>query len=119
MDEEVDDQQEYDALEKLRMIKESSEMIAKGEYVRITLRGIKLKHFKNFASKPVVIHMCSHTEDNMGFLMVRLKKHRFYTNLLKTNDPLIITSGFSKYQTIPVYARKDLNDRYRMIKYTP
>lgn len=55
----------------------------------------------------------------MGFAMIRFKKHKFYTNLLKSFDPLIMSAGFHKYQTIPMLAKKDMSDRLRLIKYTP
>ena len=55
----------------------------------------------------------------MGFSMIRFKKHKYYTNLLKNFDPLIFSLGFHKFQSIPMLAKKDLSDRLRLIKYTP
>ncbi len=58
-------------------------------------------------------------EDQMGFLQMRVKKHRWYSNILKSNDPLIFSVGWRRFQSMPVFAVQDQNDRFRMIKYTP
>lgn len=34
-------------------------------------------------------------------------------------DPLILSIGFHKYQTIPYFCKKDEGERLRMIKYSP
>ena len=58
-------------------------------------------------------------EDRLGFMKLRLKKHRWYKKILKTNDPLILSAGWRRFQTTPVYCIEDHNGRQRMIKYTP
>ena len=57
-------------------------------------------------------------ETNKGFLLVRFKRHRWYQGLLKSNDPIIVSSGLYKYQTIPYFCQKDSSDRLRYLKYT-
>ena len=58
-------------------------------------------------------------EDNYGFLNVKFKRHRWYNNLLKSNDPIIVSSGWRRYQSMIVFATEDQNDRMRFLKYTP
>jgi ribosome biogenesis protein BMS1 len=110
---------EYTEEDKRKLLSRDLGKINLGDYVRIKIAKIKFKHFKNFSSKPLVINFPGLQSDTMGFTMVRFKKHRFYTNLLKSFDPLIINAGFYKYQSIPMLAKKDANDRLRLLKYTP
>ena len=91
----------------------------KGSYIRIELSKIPPKIFKKFSEMPVIISQLATGETQMGFLMVKFKRHRFYRNLLKTNDPLIVSLNFNKYQTVPYFCRRDLGQRLRMLKYTP
>ncbi|GAU47199.1 hypothetical protein TSUD_89080 [Trifolium subterraneum] len=52
-------------------------------------------------------------------LEARLKRHRWHKKVLKTRDPIIVSVGWRRYQTTPVYAIEDHNGRHRMLKYTP
>lgn len=58
---------------------------------------------------PVVLTRINLGEDNKGYIKVRFKRHRWYSNLLKSNDPIIISSGWRRYQSLIVFATEDHN----------
>ena len=70
-------------------------------------------------TSPVILTRNNLGEDNKGFLKIRFKRHRWYSNLLKSNDPIIVSSGWRRYQSLIVFATEDPNDRMRFLKYTP
>ncbi|KAL5082742.1 hypothetical protein RYX36_011163 [Vicia faba] len=62
---------------------------------------------------------CVDLEENVGYMQVRLKRHRWHKKVLKPRGSIIVSVGWKRYQTTPVYAIEDLNGRHRMLKYTP
>jgi ribosome biogenesis protein BMS1 len=52
-------------------------------------------------------------------MQASLKRHRWHRKVLKTKDPIIVSIGWRRFQTTPVYAIEDQNGRHRMLKYTP
>ncbi|ORZ35046.1 hypothetical protein BCR44DRAFT_1493242 [Catenaria anguillulae PL171] len=90
-----------------------------GSYVRIIIEGMPCEFVNNFDPRyPTVVGGVGQGEDQYSFMQVRIKKHRWYKKILKTNDPLIVSLGWRRFQTIPLYS---LDDRIRnkMLKYTP
>ncbi|GAA6036869.1 hypothetical protein JCM8097_006323 [Rhodosporidiobolus ruineniae] len=90
-----------------------------GTYVRMEISGIPVELVNNFNPRvPMIVgHLLAH-EESFGYVQVRLKKHRWYPKILKTNDPLIFSLGWRRFQTVPVYSLDD-GTRNRMLKYTP
>ena len=96
------------------------EGIRVGSYVRIEIDKVPYELIKHFnPNVPIIIGGLLPNEEQLGFVQIRLKKHRWHKKILKSNDPLIFSIGWRRFQTIPIYSVEDKNDRNRMLKYTP
>lgn len=90
-----------------------------GTYVRVELAQVPCEFVEHFdPAYPVILGGLLPNETSFGFLQVRLKKHRWYKRILKTNDPLIFSLGWRRFQSMPIYTLDD-GTRNRMLKYTP
>jgi ribosome biogenesis protein BMS1 len=91
-----------------------------GSYVRIVLENVPYEFSANFNSRfPILIGGLTPTEERFGFVQIRIKRHRWHKKILKTNDPLIFSLGWRRFQTTPIYSISDSRTRNRMLKYTP
>jgi len=91
-----------------------------GSYCRVVLSDMPCEFVTHFDPKyPIIVGGLTPTEDRFGFLQVRIKRHRWHKKILKTNDPLIFSLGWRRFQSIPIYSTSDSRTRNRMLKYTP
>ena len=91
-----------------------------GTYARLLLEKVPCEFAATFNPRyPVIIGGLAPTEDRFGFVQVRIKRHRWHKKILKTNDPLIFSMGWRRFQTLPIYSISDSRTRNRMLKYTP
>ena len=91
-----------------------------GMYAKIVIEGVAAEFVEKFNPRlPIIVGGLSPTEDRFGFVQVRIKRHRWHKKILKTNDPLIFSLGWRRFQTMPVYSISDSRVRNRMLKYTP
>ena len=96
------------------------EGVRPGCYVRIEIRGIPCEFSRYFVpAAPVILGGLMPHESGLAFVRLRVKKHRWFPKILKTNDPLFFSVGWRRFQSLPVYCVEDTNERQRMIKYTP
>ncbi|CAH1163978.1 unnamed protein product [Phaedon cochleariae] len=91
-----------------------------GMYVRIEFKNVPAEFIQHFdPTYPLIIGALNMGEENIGYVNVKIKKHRWYKKILKTNDPVIISLGWRRFQTIPYYSKLEDDMKYRYLKYTP
>ncbi|GAB2267099.1 Glycoside hydrolase 2 (Mannanase, beta-galactosidase) [Dionaea muscipula] len=91
-----------------------------GSYVRLEVHAVPFEMVENFNPyHPILVGGIGLGEENVGYMQARIKRHRWHKKVLKTRDPIIVSMGWRRYQTVPVFATEDHNERLRMLKYTP
>lgn len=91
-----------------------------GTYIRIRFSGMRYELVKNFDPRlPMLVGGLGKSEEAQGYMQIRLKRHRWFPKILKNKDPLIFSIGWRRFQSLPIYAIKDNNERHRMLKYSP
>lgn len=91
-----------------------------GLYVRMLFKNMPSEFVTNFdCSYPILIGALNMAEQNIGFVSCKVKKHRWYKKILKTNDPLVISLGWRRFQTLPIYSKIEDDMKCRYLKYTP
>ena len=93
--------------------------IPSGTYVRIVLNGVPPEFIENFDPRRIIIlGGLLANEIGFGFSQARIKRHRWFSKVLKNNEPLIFSLGWRRFQSCPILSMKDVV-RNRLIKYTP
>ncbi len=93
-----------------------------GHYVRIKLKGVSAALVRGCFSKPgvpLVVGGLLVQETGIGMIRCRVKRHRWSPGILKSNDPLVVSVGWRRFQTMPIYAMEDNDGRHKFLKYTP
>lgn len=91
-----------------------------GTYARIVLENVPYEFSAKFSPRyPVIVGGLAPTEDRFGYVQMRIKRHRWHKKILKSNDPLIFSLGWRRFQSIPIYSTSDSRTRNRMLKYSP
>ncbi|KAF3785526.1 Ribosome biogenesis protein [Nymphaea thermarum] len=91
-----------------------------GSYLRLEIHDVPFEMVEHFdPTHPFLVGGLGLGEESVGYMQVRLKRHRWHKKILKTRDPIVVSIGWRRYQTMPVYAIEDQNGRHRMLKYTP
>lgn len=91
-----------------------------GMYVRVEIETVPHELITHLdPTYPLIIGGLLHGEENIGYVQTRVKKHRWYPKILKSKNPLILSVGWRRFQTLPIFSKLEDNLRNRMLKYTP
>ena len=91
-----------------------------GSYVRMEIHDVPCEMVEHFdPTFPIIVGGLLAAEERFGYVTVRIKRHRWFTKILKTNDPIVFSLGWRRFQSMPIYHLDDHSIRNRMLKYTP
>lgn len=91
-----------------------------GSYVRLEIHNVPYEMVEHFDPRfPIIVGGLLAAEERFGYVTVRIKRHRWFTKTLKTNDPIIFSLGWRRFQSLPIYHLDDHSIRNRLLKYTP
>lgn len=109
---------EYEEMDEASRVK--IEGYTAGSYVKIVFSNIPCEFVENLQPEfPLVLGGLLPTESRFGIMNVRIRRHRWHKKILKSQDPLILSLGWRRFQTLPIYTTTDSRTRNRMLKYTP
>lgn len=93
-----------------------------GTFVRFKISGVQVEWIENFQryGRPVIIGGVRPEENRLGFIQGKVRKHRWFSNILKSTEPLLMSVGWRRFQSLPYFAMEDRdNIRMKYLKYTP
>ncbi|XP_026387247.1 ribosome biogenesis protein BMS1 homolog [Papaver somniferum] len=91
-----------------------------GTYLRWEVHNVPFGMVKIFdPCHPILVGGMSHEEENVGYMQARLKRHDWHMKLLKSDDPVTVSAGWRRYQTIPIFAMHLDSKQHESAKYIP
>ncbi|XP_020087257.1 ribosome biogenesis protein bms1-like isoform X1 [Ananas comosus] len=91
-----------------------------GTYLRLEVHNVPFELVEHFDPRhPILVGGTGLGEEAFGYMQANIKRHRWHKKVLKARDPITVSIGWRRFQTIPIYAIEDRNGRRRMLKYTP
>lgn len=91
-----------------------------GAFVRIRLEGLPAACVAELRSeRPIVLGGLASGETGMCEVQSKVKRHRWNPKLLKSNDAMLLSCGWRRFQTVPTFSIEDRGEkRMRYLKYS-
>lgn len=69
--------------------------------------------------RPIILGGLLPGESRLGMVQTRVKRHRWHPKLLKSSDAMLLSIGWRRFQSLPVFSIEDRGEkRMRYLKYT-
>ncbi|KAI3875536.1 hypothetical protein MKW92_024843 [Papaver armeniacum] len=96
------------------------ECVRAGSYVSFKFHNVPFEMVKNHnPCQPILAGGLTVEEETPGCIQAKLELHNWHLKLLKSKDPIIVSVGWRRYQTRPIYALEDCYGSYRLLRRTP
>ncbi|BFU20078.1 ribosome biogenesis protein bms1, putative [Entamoeba histolytica HM-1:IMSS-B] len=91
-----------------------------GTYVRIVIENVPAGFIRQFNPKRILlVGGVLRSEEQLTVMQALVLKHRWFPKLVKSKEPIVVSVGWRRYQTIATFSMEDLKGKQRMLKYTP
>ncbi|KAG5500517.1 hypothetical protein JKF63_03611 [Porcisia hertigi] len=91
-----------------------------GLYLRVVVENVPVEFLSTFdPTVPLIAGGVNAGEDEFRIVQARIKRHRWFPKIPKAQDPLLLSMGWRRFQTQPIFSTEDANGRCRYLKYTP
>ncbi|RZC85257.1 hypothetical protein C5167_041439 [Papaver somniferum] len=91
-----------------------------GSYVSLKFHNVPFEMVKNHnPCQPILVGGITIEEEAVGCIQAKLELHSWHLKLLKSKDPIIVSVGWRRYQTRPIYTLEDCRGIYRFLEHTP
>ncbi|KAI3955113.1 hypothetical protein MKW92_006806, partial [Papaver armeniacum] len=97
-----------------------NESFRTGTYLSLEVHDVPIGMVENFdPCHPILVGGISLEEENAGYILARLKRHNWHMKLLKSENSIIVSAGWRRYQTEPIYASESDNIQRQFLGCTP